>query len=609
MTTLKYVVLFLFTAAAYAQPSGTFELVGDYHGIGGQLAAVVGPGPTPGSERFYASYIYDMSTLDILSIDPDTGTTEVFPNPAQGEYGAWGMTVGPDGNVYLGTLPHAHFLKLDRKLGTLVDLGRPSSTEQFIWDVAFGSDNRLYGVTYPNCKLVRYDPATGRLEDLGRLDPTESYARSIVSSKDGFIYAGIGSSKVNIAAYEIGTGQRREILPPDVQGVGFARVYRSADGSVYGAVGKREFHLTLWNATKLESRHTVPGAARNALRDARTLSLSDNNGILALTVTNPATHTKVEHEIAYQGHKLPLFRIGLGPDSVLYGSSMLPSAFIKSGIDRHRLQEIGSVGAGEVYSFLSHGQRLLMGSYSGLSILMSYQPNVPFHPAVESGNPVLVPLENGNPSWRPMAMIAGPDGNVYVGVVAGYGQLESPLIAWNVETGSIQQNYGIVHDQSVVSLVTWHDFIIGGTTISGGGGSHPTQKDAKLFIWNPKTCQKEFEIVPVSGAANITDLVTAPNDLVYGVAAGNTLFEFDPATRTITNRKKLPFSNLIYNSVSVDGAGRIWGLAQNGIFMIDTTTFNALLVASSPVPITGGFALKNGKVYFISGSAVYSYTM
>jgi hypothetical protein len=358
----------------------------------------------------------------------------------------------------------------------------------------------------------------------------------------------------------------------------------------------------------LESGHTVPAAARNALRDARTLSLSDNNGILALTVTNPTTHTKVEREIAYQGHKLPLFRIGFGPDSVLYGSSELPGAFIKSDLKLHQLEEIGSVGAGEVYSFLSHGQRLLMGAYSGLSILMSYQPNVPFHPAPESGNPVLVPLENGNPSWRPMAMIAGPDGNVYVGVVAGYGQLESPLIAWNVETGSVQQNDGVVRDQSIVSLATWHDFIIGGTSISGGGGSHPTQKDAKLFLWNPKTRHKDFEIVPVSGAANITDLVTAPNDLVYGVA-GNTLFEFNPATERITKTKTLPSWSLIYNSVSVDGAGRIWGLAHNGIFMIDTKTFNALLVASSPVPITGGFALKNGKVYFIFGSAVYSYTM
>jgi streptogramin lyase len=608
MTTLKYVALFLFTAAAYAQPSGPFELVGDYQGIGGQLAAVVGPGPTPGSERFYASYIYAGSTLDILSIDPETGSTKVFPNPVPGEYGAWAMTVGPDGNVYLGTLPHAHFFKLDTKQGTLLDLGRPSSTEQFIWDVAFGSDNRLYGATYPNCKLVRYDPATGRLEDLVRLDPTESFARSIVASKDGFIYAGIGSSKMNIAAYEIRTGQHREILPPDAQAAGFARVYRGTDGNIYGTVGKREFHLTQWNATESESGHTVQPAARNALRDARTLSLSDNNGILALTVTNPATHTKVEHEIAYQGHKVPLFRIGFGPDNVLYGSSILPGTLIKSDFNRHRLEEIGSVGAGEVYSFLSHGQHLLMGAYAGLSVLMSYQPNVPFHPAAESGNPVLVPVENSDQAWRPMAMIAGPDGNVYVGPVGGYGQLESPLIAWNVETGSTQRNDGIVHDESIVSLTTWHDSIIGGTTVTGGEGSHPTQKDAKLFIWNPKTRLKEFEIVPVSGAADITDLVTAPNGLVYGIA-GRTLFEFNPKTRQITNRQALPLSRLPYNSAFVDSTGRMWALAQNGIFMIDTKTFKASLVANAPAPITGGFAVKNGKIYFICGSSIYSYTM
>ena len=518
------------------------------------------------------------------------------------------MTVGPDGNVYLGTLPRAHFLMLDRKQGTLLDLGRPSSTEEYIWDVAFGSDNRLYGATYPNCKLVRYDPATGRLEDLGRLDPTESYARSIAASKDGFIYAGIGSSKPNIAAYEIRTGERREILPPDVQGAPFPRVYRSADGSIYGAVGKRLFQLTQWNATEVESGHTVPAAARNAIRDARILSLSSNKGVPTLTVTNPTTHTKVEHKIAYQGNKVLLVRIGFGPDGVLYGSSALPSAFIKSDINLHGLEEIGSIGSGEVYSFLSHGQRLLMGAYGGLSILMSYQPNAPFHPAGETGNPALIPLENGDPAWRPVAMIAGPDGNVYVGVIAGYGQLESPLIAWNVETGKVQQNDGIVHDQSIASLATWHDLIIGGTSISGGGGSHPTQKDAKLFIWNPKTRHKDFEIVAVPGAANITDLVTAPNGLIYGIA-DNTLFEFNPAARKITKTTTLSFSDPIYNSASVDSAGRIWMLTHRGIFMINTKTLNASLVASPPVPISGGFALNNGKVYFISGSAVYRYTM
>src|ERR1039458_4023878 len=155
---------------ASAQASGTFQLIGTYTGIGGLLASVVAPGPTPGSQRFYVSVLYG-GTLDLLSIDPNTGNTQVFHSPLSNEWGAWGMTVGPDDNVYLGTCPNAHFFKLDPKQGTFVDLGRPSSTEEWIWDVAFGSDGRLYGVTSPNAKLVRYDPATGQLADLGRLDP------------------------------------------------------------------------------------------------------------------------------------------------------------------------------------------------------------------------------------------------------------------------------------------------------------------------------------------------------------------------------------------------------------------------------------------------------
>src|SRR6202040_2042862 len=113
------------------------------------------------------------------------------------------------------TAPKAHFVKLDTRRSTLVDLGRPAPTEEWIFDTVFGSDERLYGVTYPSAKLVRYTLQTGALEDLGRLDPTEQYARYIGSCSDGFLYIGIGSSKANVAVFQIATMQRKEILPSD----------------------------------------------------------------------------------------------------------------------------------------------------------------------------------------------------------------------------------------------------------------------------------------------------------------------------------------------------------------------------------------------------------
>lgn len=129
-----------------------------FTGIGGLLTTLVGPGPTPGSERLYASHIYGGIALDVVAVDPLTGDAAVFTTrgmPAPVEYGAWGMTVGPDGQVYVGTLPTAHILRVDWKTKKLVDCGQPSKTEAYIWQLAVGTDKKIYGCTYPNAKLVR----------------------------------------------------------------------------------------------------------------------------------------------------------------------------------------------------------------------------------------------------------------------------------------------------------------------------------------------------------------------------------------------------------------------------------------------------------------------
>jgi len=517
--------------------------------------------------------------------------------------------------MFLGTQPTAHFLKLDTKRRQLMDLGRPSAMESYIWDVTFGSDSRLYGATFPHCKLVRLDPRTGQLEDLGRMDPTEEYARFIVGSADGFLYIGIGSSKANIAAYKIETGEHREILPVDAQVAAIAKVFRGTDGSIYGMVGNREFRLTGWKATEVEPGHVVSPASATTLRDGRTMSLSDDTGKLTLAVTNPETHKVVKQTLSYQGRELQLFRICFGPDGFLYGSTILPMELIRTDVEKHRLEQIGHIGEGEIYSFLVRDKLLLMAGYSGPTTLMSYEPGAPFHPATKIGNPRLVSFRGDSPAWRPMALINGPDGNVYVGSVASYGLLNAPLVEWNPEDDSVQQFNDVVNDQSIISLAVWHDFVIGGTSIYGGEGSHTSQKEARIFIWNTKTHTKTFDIIPVRGAPQITDLITAPNGLIYGIAghlngsAGNTLFVFDPVSRKVTSLGELPFSSPIYNSVTLGKDGKIWGLAETCIFAIDPKSNKVSLVAHSPERITGGFAMRNGEIYFVSGATIYRYTM
>ena len=592
---------------AQTDPSPKFELIGSYKALGGLMATAVAPGPQKGTQRLYGSYLYADNTLDIVVINPANGKSDVFHNPVPGEYGARNIAIGPEGDVYFGTLPHAHFLRLDRKAGRLIDLGRPSPSEEYIWDVAFGTDERLYGVTYPGCRLVRYTPATQKLEDLGKMDPTEKYGRWIVAGHDGFMYIGIGTAKANIAVFNTNTGELREILPKDMQVVGIAKPYIGVDGKAYATLNDHLFALDGFQIHEFPASQKVDPYNADVLKNGDMLRLAEGGGILS--IKNPNTHVERKLKISYEGENLQVFRIGFGPDGQLYGSSILPIHFLKVDIPARHIDQIGELGGGEIYSFLAHDDHLLMGAYSGLSPMLSYDPTKPVKPA-EDSNPVLVNYDGSDHAWRPQAMIEGPDHRVYVGATAGYGQLEGPLLAWTGKPGSVKLYNGLVHDQSIVSLTTWKNFVVAGTTTLGGGGSHPTAESAHVFTWDTTTGEKRLDFVPVKGAKTITDLIISPAGLIYGIAVTgttHTLFALDPQTGKTLAQNITPFHDVVYNGIGTMPDGTMVGLAEDGIFTIDPSTNAVRMVAATSMKITGGFALRGQDIYFVSNSDVYRY--
>jgi len=588
----------LATGVLAAQESGEFKHLATFRGLGLLVASTVGRGPAEDGERWYGSYLYLDNTIEVIAVAPATGSVDVFPNPAKTESGARCITAGPDGNIYLGTLPSAHFLKVDTRAGKLIDLGRPSSTEQYIWDVAFGPDRKLYGATYPRSKLVRYDPATGKLEDLGRMDDVEQYAHYVAGSDDGFMYVGIGTSRQNIVAYHIASGEHRAILPAEYQTVGQAIVQRGIDGRVYGRAGSHAFRLEGWTATPVAG--TPAPAPTDRLRDGT--SIRADGPTLHLTAPSGKS---TDRTFRYAGNEVPIFRVGLGPDGRVYASTVLPIHFLRLDEKHHAFDDLGSLGEGEIYSFAVQGNRLLAAGYASVAPLLSFDPSRPFH---AGANPSLVNYEGSDSAWRPLALINGPGGRVYAGAVAGYGKLGGPLTMWDTATNRVEQNQQIITDQSLSTLAAWKNFIIAGTTVEGGGGSHPTQKEAHLFIWDPSTHEVVFDAVPLPGVSMLNDFVLAPDGLLYGVG-GRSFFSFDPDTRTVKTRQPLPVQSTIYNAAGVGPDGRIWGLADTGIFAIDPAVGQATLAAKTPQTITAGFALHRDAIYFVHGPELYRYRL
>jgi outer membrane protein assembly factor BamB len=607
--------------------NGTFTELATVRGLGHTSAMIVGPGPTVGSERYYVSYSYDRGTAEIVSIDPATGQYKVFTPPDKRITVVWSLSVGPDGKIYAATRDEARLLCIDPKAGTIVDLGRTSETESNLWQLVWGSDHKLYGCTYPSAKLVRYDPATKKMEDLGRMDPVEQYARFIAAGRDGFIYLGIGFAKNRLVAYEISSGQHRDILPEEFHdppyGVG---VQQDAKGNVFGQVVKKgvtgpvqTFRLEGWNAIPIPKNQAAGLAPYNLLKDGRTITrVSDGT----IDIQEPVTKAVAKAPYLYKGSELAIFRLGLGPDGMVYGSTAMPARLYRVNTATGQLTDVSGVeplGTGEVYSFLASKSVLLIAAYASSAPLMAYITDKPYNPgAKESPNPYSITLPDSRKDWRPMAMSAGRDGNVYIGSMPGYGQLGGKLTVFDPAAHTIKGMNEVIKDQSVTSLASWDKYIVGGTAVGGGGGSVASTKEAKLFLWDTTQQSKVYETVPVPDAENITDLITAPNGLIFGIAGPlareDQLFVFDPVKREIVYRAKLPspvvINSGVYNSIAVGPDGRLFGLFPTGVFSIDPKSYRvqveALYVGSR---ITAGFALTGRDIYFAAGSRVVRYTM
>lgn len=103
-----------------------------------------------------------------------------------------GLTIGPDGRVYGGTYPRAHFFVYDPATGVLTDEGQPLACENAVLALALGSDGLIYGGVQSSGHLFAYDPAPGTFADLGQAVDGQMRIMSLVPAGDR-LYGGTGN--------------------------------------------------------------------------------------------------------------------------------------------------------------------------------------------------------------------------------------------------------------------------------------------------------------------------------------------------------------------------------------------------------------------------------
>ncbi len=622
--TICIVALIVIIAATgtFAQAEPVFEEIGIPVMKAGLMGTIVGPGPAPGSERIYINFRQEGGKLFLVAIDPDTGASEQFQSPVG--TGAWGFMVGPDERIYLGTHEgpdpgdSGQILVFDPKAPekAIQVVGRPAESESYLWMFTTGPDKKIYGCTFPGAKVVSYDPATGALADHGVVDATQQYSREILTGPDGKLYVAIGYGRANIVRFDPATGTHESILPEEYRAhekQTFAGMYKGVDGKIYinaitmtpdaAGVPQQGSAVLVVEEDGVHVAQT-PAAAVNqqTLKDGRRVA----NVTIDRTYELIASDGTVEKRtFDYKGSGSGVFMVENGPLGRIYGGTWMPNELFHYDPATGALENPGNpteVG-GEIYSMLDHHGLLYVCAYPG-SFLSKWDPTQPWNYGREKTNNPQGFGNIGPGHLRPRAMIHGPEEKIYIGSFPEYGVLGGSLGVWDPESDTLVENYPqLVKNQSITALAfdSTTGLVFGGTSIVGGGGTTPSEKEAKFFAFDPATKALKFERVVVPGDGAIRAMCIVGRKL-YGISGEDMLFVHDLDADAIIHTAKLGVGNVHDMSLRPWKDGMLYGLSGKKVFRVDPMSYAAEVIAEYPGDIRCGFAIDDHGIYFGDGA-------
>jgi outer membrane protein assembly factor BamB len=582
----------------------------------------------------------------LLAFDVNTGEM-LHRMPLEGAHGAWNACTASDGSIYVGSDDNAHLYRYIPGETEVHDLGLVLPNQTFVWDVCAGKDGEVFGGTYPGCQVFRYHPSSGFTEiSHGAAAAGENYARSVTyDAATGKIYVGVGSHP-HLIELDPKTGEKTDLLPKEyrdnefVYGVevlgdklyayisrlgkslvidtkthevltilpamaGQQLITRSPDdGKVYYVVGGK---LTCFDPATLKPPKPVASCG-NALA----YTWSDQKLLIFVSGSveqlDPATQ-KLSRLAACKmpAEETDIQSIELGPDGRIWTGGYLSGGNAAFDPNTGKSEQFKGLSQSEDITVV--GSTLYFGLYPGARLAL-YDTSNPWDS--KKNNPRQFADLGPEDQSRPMAMCGVESlGKVFIGTVPEYGKLSGVLAVYDIKSNKIEVHHDVVPKQSIVSLVYCKNLIIGGSSIWGGLGQQPQETGARLFVWDPETNKKVFEIVAVEGAKAITGLFTGPDGSVWGMAEG-TLFSFDPVKREVTFSKKIlpvqyDLSKTIWRDAffAVHPSGQIYGVMRDRFFRLNPQTKEVTILRDKGA---GLLAMdRDGGLYFRDGTHLWRY--
>lgn len=558
----------------------------------------------------------------LLVANLDSGEVEqVFYPKGVRKSAAFASMVSKNGRFYTGA--GSRLLEFDPSTWKFLYYGIPNPKATDFVGEAFtdGPDGLIYIGTYPDCRLVSFNPQTKAIKDYGQMDPVEKYFNYLVFDSAGWAYAGIGTARCNIVAYNPKTGERRQIMDENDRNVGTGMVFLGADGKAYGVVNKQYYRMFEGNSEKIEQTAAVkkvPTGAINwsvtsaTLADGRTALLNLPEGYIDLIAKGIKTNRM---PIKFKSGGAQITSLAVGPDGFIYGSSAHPMHLFRYKAAADQLSDLGPVnrvGGGNFCAIATQGQYLAAASY-GLGIFHIFDTKQPFNGGYgDRPNPWEVAVWSKD-IGRPRTCLAHPDGRtVLMAGFAGYGITGGGLGLYDMQAkkATLLTHKELIPNESTISMraLPGGD-IIGGTSIEAPGGGHTRAVQATLYVLDWQTKRVIFKTNPLPGIREIISLEIGPDGLVYGLGSGSNLFVFDPKKGKVVHQGDLSQYGGVPRQALLLANGKLYAAMTKALISIDIKTYQVTKIVDMPPGVTVAAVYSNGQLYFSCDGHLWSYDL
>jgi hypothetical protein len=564
----------------------------------------------------------------LLLLDAETGKAEEFRMPfTPGGDCPYASLLSSRNKFY--THFNSHFVEFDpvRRAFTF----EHATARQMAMGMTEDDQGVIWSVTYPQSGVVSFDPQTHQFKDYGHVhkERWEQYQRHVAADAAGWIYFGVGNTRSLILGLDPVSGQARSMFPEAERIQGAAEVYRDLNGKVYGWPGgdtHNWYEYYQGEGRKLGARPDLKLkpiiTASQALfhrefPDGKRVTECDLVERV-LAINDPKTGKTVRHRFEYTSEGAHIMNLATAPDGTICGGTAFPMRFFSydPAADRWRHRE----AYGQWNTVTRLGNRFFVGTYTHGGLL-EWDPARPWVSTVAEAagsNPRLL-AQAHNTINRPHKVLATPDGHwLVLAGTPGYGMTGGGLLIWDRTAGTqaLIEHTNLLPEHSTLSLLALPEGkLLGGSTTSPGTGGEKKARVAELYLLDLASRKVEWHEPLLKGVNNYCDLATAPKGLVYGIVDSVRFFVFDPVRRNIVYEKNVveefgrTSSGQGPRIFVRDPTGTTYVLFRSGIARVEPETYKLTLLAKSPVPVDVGGDWLDGRIYFASGSHLYSYTL